>query len=178
MSTDVGIDAPAAITATATLGRVVVDARFPARSAAVDWPVTHQGRAEVFLLVTGPPFVLDSAGGQRQRRRGLGLLLDWLAGQPGETWQERWLASGADTAGASWRQIPAQWLREQGQHARGHAELLGSALTVAICADIVRPSLSWFVAAIMRGGHLARLMAQAGDVEGLARLRVRGHSRC
>jgi hypothetical protein len=125
----------------------------------------------VFARVTTPPFVLDSAGSQKQRRRGLELVLDWLAGQPGETWQDRWLASGADTAGAGWRQLPAQWLAVQGHQAKGHTELLCSALTVVICADMVRPSLTWLVASGLRGGHLARLMAQASDVEGLARLR-------
>jgi hypothetical protein len=151
-------------------GRVAVNARFPARLAAADWPATRQGRAEVFLRLTSPPFVPDSIGSQKQRRRGLELLLDWLAGQPGETWQRRWLASGADTAGAGWRQVPAQWLREHGQDSEGRSELLCAALTVAICAGIVRPSLAWFVASAVRGGHFARLMAQAGDVEGLARL--------
>ena len=29
-------------------------------------------------------------------------LLDWLAGQDGGSWQQRWLASGADTAAAAW----------------------------------------------------------------------------
>jgi hypothetical protein len=32
-------------------------------------------------------------------RRGLPVLLDWLGEQPGRTWQQRWLASGADAAG-------------------------------------------------------------------------------
>ena len=32
----------------------------------------------------------------KTRRRGLTKLLDWLQRQPGDTWQDRWLASGAD----------------------------------------------------------------------------------
>ena len=28
---------------------------------------------------------------------GLASLLDWLEDQPGDSWQDRWLASGADT---------------------------------------------------------------------------------
>jgi hypothetical protein len=43
-------------------------------------------------------------------------LLDWLGAQPGQTWQDRWLASGADAAGAAWRDIPAQWLRASGRN--------------------------------------------------------------
>jgi hypothetical protein len=125
----------------------------------------------VFDRLTRSPFLLDSAGSQKQRRRGLGLLLDWLSEQPGESWQDRWLASGADTAGADWRQIPGQWLRAAGRCREGHAGLLGAAFTVAICADVVRPSTAWFVRAVPRGGALARGMAQARDVEGCTRLR-------
>jgi hypothetical protein len=49
-------------------------------------------------------------------RLGLGLLLDWLEAQPGLTWQDRWLVSGADADGRTWRQIPDSWLRERGHH--------------------------------------------------------------
>ena len=35
-------------------------------------------------------------------RRGMTKLLDWLERQPGDTWQERWLASGAEA--------PARWV--------------------------------------------------------------------
>ena len=34
---------------------------------------------------------------------GLKSLLDWLEDQPGDSWQDRWLASGADSAGRGWR---------------------------------------------------------------------------
>jgi hypothetical protein len=50
---------------------------------------------------------------------------------------------------------------------------LCAAFTVAICADLVRPSTGWFVAAVPRGGALVRGMAQARDVDGFARLRRR-----
>jgi hypothetical protein len=36
------------------------------------------------------------------------LLLNWLEGQDGDSWQQRWLASGAEQAGTSWRQLPAR----------------------------------------------------------------------
>lgn len=50
---------------------------------------------------------------QQTRRRGLPLLLDWLEDQPGQTWQQRWLASGADAAGEDWAQVPQQWLHQR-----------------------------------------------------------------
>ena len=51
--------------------------------------------------LTSGMFVLDNANSQERRVRGLGWLLDWLADQPGETWQQRWMASGADAAGGA-----------------------------------------------------------------------------
>jgi integrase len=48
---------------------------------------------------------------------------------------------------------------------------LGAALTVAICADVLRPSTAWFVAAVPRGGALVRGMALTRDAAGFARLR-------
>jgi hypothetical protein len=114
----------------------------------------------VLQRLTRAPFALGSAGSQKQRRRGLVLLLEWLSEQPGASWQDRWLASGADAAGARWRQIPAQWLRECGHDAEGQHAVLGAALTVAICAQVVRPGLAWLVAAVPRGGAPRRCPAE------------------
>lgn len=136
-----------------------------------DWPITRRGRDAVFELMTGPPFVLASPGSQKHRRRGVVLLLDWLSSYPGRTWQERWVASGADTAGEHWRDIPARWLEGQGRpRASSVRDVLCAAVPVAVGADLIRPSIDWFVRAVPRGGALARVMAQTRDVEGFARL--------
>jgi len=117
----------------------LIGVRFPARPRPATWSATAKSREQVFELLTRAPFLLPSAGSQKQRRRGLVTLLDWLDGQSGDSWQDRWLASGADTAGVNWRRIPAQWLRVTGQ-APGLTDQLGAALTVAICADVLRRS--------------------------------------
>jgi len=147
-----------------------VTARFPARPRAAGWPTTSQGREQVLDRLTHAPFLLESAGAQKERRRGVAALLDWLGAQPGASWQERWPASGADTAGAAWRAIPARWL-SAADRAQGLTAPLGAALTVAICADVLRPSTAWFVAAVPRGGALARGMAHTRDAAGFTRLR-------
>jgi integrase len=147
-----------------------VNARFPVRPRATGWPATKQAREQVFDRLTRAPFLLDSAGAQKERRRGLRALLDWLSDQPGATWQDRWLASGADTAGADWRSIPGRWLRVT-DRAEGLTAPLCAALTVAICADVLRPSTAWFVRAVPRGGALARGMTRTRDAVGFTRLR-------
>jgi hypothetical protein len=53
---------------------------------------------------------LGHTGAQKERVLGLKSLLDWVEDQPGDSWQDRWLASGADTAGRGWREVPAGWL--------------------------------------------------------------------
>ena len=148
-------------------------ARFPARPVPVAWPATAQSRRQVLDRLTGAPFVAVGVSTEKLRRRGLRLLLDWLEVQPGVTWQERWLASGGEAAGAAWRNVPAGWLREQGRPAgAGQREALSPALLSAISADVVRPSLSWLAARATGPGGLVRHMARARDPGGFARLRA------
>ena len=67
-----------------------------------------QDRQGIESLLTQPPF----APPKRHRRHpgaydvAVGWMLDWLLDQPGDTWQDRWLASGADADGRRWRHIP------------------------------------------------------------------------
>ena len=96
------------------------------------------------------------------------MLLDWLEEQPGQTWQGRWLASGADDACGQWAGLPAGWLRGRGLLSKSRLELMTSSLPVLVGADIIRPSLGW----LLTGGRkrkLARNMIRARDPEGSAR---------
>src|SRR5215470_10208787 len=43
-----------------------------------------------------PPKNAVRASQLRMRRRGAGHILEWLAGYPGQSWQERWFAAGGD----------------------------------------------------------------------------------
>jgi integrase len=137
---------------------------------ATDWPATRQERGAVQERLTSGVFVLPNADSQDKRRRGLSWLLDWLADQPGRTWQQRWMASGADAAGGAWRQVPAAWQRERGREVRWLRAELSGALVVAICGDLVRPSLSCLAAGAAGKGSLARNLARTRDPEGFARL--------
>jgi hypothetical protein len=121
--------------------------------------------------LNAPPFLLDKADSQHKRRCGLQGLLDWLADQPGQSWQQRWAASGADAARVRWRELPARWLHGHGHHAEWRHAVLTGALPVAVAADIVRPSLSWLLSGAIGQGALVHNLAQARDSEGFARLR-------
>ena len=160
-------DAPAARAAGST--RPALAERYPARPAEASWTATRQGRGQVMDLVDTASSDLPESRVQASRRRGLPLLLDWLEEQPGQTWQDRWLASGADNARGRWAGLPAGWLRGRGLHSASRLELMTSSLLVLVGADVVRPSLGW----LLTGGRkrkLARNMIRARDPEGFARL--------
>jgi hypothetical protein len=146
--------------------------RFPPRLVTADWPATGSGRAEVWQRLTRAPFVLDNESSQKRRKRGLMLLLDWLEDQPGRTWQDRWLVSGADAAGAHWRQVSTRWLHAHGELATWQQDVLPAALVMVICADLVRPSLSWLVSGATGKGTLTRNMARSRDPQGFLRLQA------
>ena len=73
--------------------------RYPARATQADWPATYADRGEVDRIVAAATAELPTQRVREARRWGVPLLLDWLADQAGQTWQQRWLASGADAGG-------------------------------------------------------------------------------
>lgn len=137
-----GAIVPASTTSPATPSAHGSLAAFPARAVAASWPTTRCDRSEVLELVASAPFALPSSWMRGSCRRGLFLLLDWLEDQPGQSWQERWLATGADPAGDGWAQVPAQWLEQNNKCSPSRLILMTSALLVVVGADVVRPSLN------------------------------------
>ena len=143
--------------------------RYPARQAEASWAATRQDRGQVMDLVATASSALPGSRVQASRRRGLPLLLDWLEEYPGQTWQDRWLASRADDARGQWAELPGRWLRDRGLHSKSRLELMTSSLLVLVGADVIRPSLGW----LLTGGRkrkLARNMIRSRDQEGFARL--------
>jgi integrase len=138
------------------LARVTTSSQFPPRSVPVRWPASEQGRTQVLALLPPRP---DLPRPERQpanaRRRGLRLLVDWLDAHPGASWQERWLASGAQQAGMDWEEIPAAWLERQGRLSASRLTLMTSSVALLVTADIVRPSLRWLL-----GGGKKRKLGQ------------------
>jgi hypothetical protein len=144
--------------------------RYPVRVIGADWPATCGDRAEVDQVIAAATAELPTQRVQEARCWGVPLLLDWLADQPGDTWQQRWLASGADAAGTEWAQHPKQWLRRQGKYSENRLRLMTSSLLLVVGADVVRPSLAW----LLTGGKkrkLVRNMVYGRDRAGFERLR-------
>ncbi len=76
-------------------------------------------------------------------------VLDWLALMPGDSWQQRWLASAARRQA---RRLAGCWRLRRPRPAapstavRSARHRVRRGLTVLICADVIRPSLRWLLA--------------------------------
>jgi hypothetical protein len=149
--------------------------RFPPRPVPASWVLTSQPKPQVLGRVLAAPFPTGRANLDQERRRGLIRVLDWLEAQPGDTWQDRWITSGADAAGnPAWRGLLAGWLAATGRGPRDpeHVSLLaGRAIMLLICADVIRPSLGWLLAPATPAG-LSAEMARVRDPAGFAALAV------
>ncbi|MFR9749416.1 tyrosine-type recombinase/integrase [Nocardia sp. 004] len=97
-------------------------------------------------------------------------MLRWLSTFPGETWQDRWLASGAERyPGPEWVNMPVAWLTENRDRTRSCDSIdFQSGLLMLICGDVLRPGLPWMLTRTHR--YLATVMAQDRDQNGFARL--------
>ncbi len=126
------------------------------------------------------PFDTDRAGSHHRTSHpaGLELLLDWLEDQPGDSWQDRWLASGADAGNGAWRQVPLAWLREHRHRAEWRHDAFFRALRVVVSADVIRPSLTGLVTTTFTRGSLAAVMARHRDPDGFGNVGAEGRGWC
>ena len=71
-----------------------------------------------------PPFTAGQTTPASSCRSGPGQLLDWLEGQPGQTWQDSWLATRRRRRRAprTGGELAAGWLRETGGIAQARLE--------------------------------------------------------
>jgi hypothetical protein len=136
----------------ATSGHTVTNTRTTKVEQQVEWeprpsePSWWQTRQDRDALVGRllDRFTDPGAGRTRDktRRRGLAKLLDWLECQPGETWQDRWLASGADTTGFDWADLPLSGRVPARRH---HRDELCCGLALLVAGQVIRPGYPWLL---------------------------------
>jgi len=92
---------------------------------------------------------------------------------PGETWQDRWIASAADAEGSvAWRRLPAQWLASAGGTVKDsdhHRLALARGMSLLVCGDVIRPSLGWLLTPATPN-NLVTDLARTRDPDGFATL--------
>jgi len=144
--------------------------QFPPRTRAATWPATEQERTEVLQRLLAPPFLPVGDTRLHVYRAGAVRVLRWLESQPGTTWQERWQVSGADAAGnLAWRELCSHRGDATSRPVDPHYEFLsaGRGIMALICADVIRPSVSWLLTPHMVK-DLARQLARTRDAAGFA----------
>jgi len=145
--------------------------RFPPRPVAASWPATEADRAQVLSRVLAGPFAVEQPVSQAHRRNGVLAVLNWLATQPGTSWQARWLASGAQDH-PDWRDLLGA--QPAGNDAAVNPvkplSYLSPALLILICADVIRPGLDWLLASAGVRHNLASEMARTRDSAAFAEL--------
>jgi hypothetical protein len=163
------VAAPRASTGLATTGAQLT-VQFPPRPVPACWPATRADRGAVLGRVLAAPFALPHRLSQQTRRLGVLSVMNWLRAQPGASWQERWLASGAESH-PDWQALVGA-ARPGGNEARPTRRLphLAPGLLVLICADVIRPSMNWLLAYAPARRGLAVEMARARDSVAFAEL--------
>jgi hypothetical protein len=148
--------------------------RFPPRPDLDAWPQTRLARADLDGLLAAAPFTVAGQAGEQNRRRGIGIVLDWLQAQPGATWQQRWQASGAGQDGrADWRAFPLRWRTAAMRPATGwDGRVVTTGLLSLICTGVIRPGISWLLTTATPK-RLAAEMARTRDPAGLTGLAAR-----
>jgi hypothetical protein len=146
-------------------------AQFPPRLRPRSWQASEASRGQVLARLLAPPFAFDDAGYQAWARRGMRIVLDWLGSQPGRTWQERWIACGAEVSD-DWRSLPGEHSTLPGQSADSLGKVgyqCALAVKQLVCADVIRPGLDWL---LVRSSltNLAEAMARTRDPEAFTRL--------
>jgi integrase len=129
------------------------------------WPETEADRDDVMRQAES----LEPVDSREMRRRlaGVGVLLGWLETFPGDTWQQRWLASGVDVAGTGWPELVVHPGLRRGSD--GRAQLTGAAGQLVLLG-LIRPGYSWLYG-LRSSQALQRFRAQH-DPDGFAALDV------
>jgi Phage integrase family len=152
-------------------------ARFPPRPVASSWPQTRASRTQVLTRLLAAPFALDNPLSQQTRRLGLLTVISWLQAQVGDTWQQRWVASGAEAV-PDWCELVTGWAAGPVGASAGEARRpphLSPGLLVLICGDVIRPGLAWLAKFTPARRGLAEELARTRDAAAFARLAAMCH---
>lgn len=142
---------------------------FPARQPPPTWPTSQRDLPDVLDLVDAVVSAGSSTEVAQQRRRAARAVLGWLAGHPGDSWQQRWLASGAQSlTGSRWRDLPGAWLTRTRIHLA--VPRVDTGLLALVCVDVIRPDPGWMLT--RPSPRLTAAIARTRDPDGFARLRT------
>jgi integrase len=145
--------------------------QFPPRPLQAAWAATRSSQAAVVnRILRVRSATADSRSAEAERKAALVPTLRWLEQQPGDTWQQRWLASGAEAAGnINFRRLAAEQLWGVSERKPYEYTRFGLGVRLLIGADVIRPSLAWMMTPRFFRS-IPTEMARSRDPEGFARL--------
>jgi len=146
--------------------------RYLARRVGMHWPTTDLDADEVTDVVLTKSNAPHGSRRWTDLQRGLAWLLAWLCEAEGASFQERFVASGAQAAGVGWHLLPIRWLERHGEYSPTRPALIERAFVVAVAADVVRPSFGWLLTGAKHDKFAPR-MTTMRDPEGFATLAAR-----
>ena len=106
--------------------------------------------------------VLGVFPGRKPTSTGVRRILRWLDRFDGDTWEQRWLASGADLAPRAWRSAVTPSTPEPS---------VAQGMNALMVARVLRPSYGWQLAS-KAGAYLPQRMLTVNEAEQLDRLRA------
>jgi hypothetical protein len=141
---------------------------FPPRPDETAWPASLLGAGQIIARIDAPPFRPANSSGYR--RHGTTRILGWLASFPGDSWQQRWKASGAeDLPKEQWLDLPMGWRQAAGRSIAPHnRDCFQAGLLMLVCADVIRPAFGWMVR--KASNWIVPAMAACRDPHGYASL--------
>ncbi|WP_051796650.1 site-specific integrase [Kibdelosporangium aridum] len=111
-----------------------------------EWPQTLLRRDELAQLAYDLPTGGQHPDKRQSRRNGTARLLTWLETWPGATWQARWVASGAESYGKSWRDAAIDALvAAEGKTRLNARRHLTVGMSCVISLRVLRPGYDWLV---------------------------------
>jgi integrase len=121
-----------------------------------DWPRSRLDRAAIAGLAHRLPAGCQIPRVLAERRFSTDRVLAWLETLPGQTWQQRWLASGCETGGRDWAQIPARFVLAASPAPVGEPRARVVAVTgigALLCLGVIRPGYPWLLSCQLRGTY-------------------------
>ncbi|SHH32316.1 tyrosine-type recombinase/integrase [Streptomyces sp. 3214.6] len=101
-------------------------------------------------------------------RRATPKVLEWFTQWPGETWQERWLASGLEDKESDWMEDFLAWREARGEWVSYDEQEARSAMCWLMQAQAFHPSLEWILR--QRFNYVLSRVPATFDRDGRARL--------
>lgn len=158
--------APSSVRLVPDAGTAALLERFPARPRPTVWPATALSREKILARLQQSPWVRAGSGTRATRMVGVRTLLSWLETYPGQTWQQRWEATGAEAETQLWYEMVRGWVRTAGGSTI--VPTIQTGMLALICTDVIRPGLEWLTA--NRSRFLGPAIRDIRDPEGFARL--------